>query len=1724
VTGSGLSAYDFASARLDASNRTGAGGVDLFSGNFNWSLPLVGLAGRAGLDLGLSLSYNSLVWTKSGNYVLFDGDGGWPSPGFRLGFPVVQGKFTDTQAGKTAYMLITPSGARVSLRQTAAGSTVYEAGDSSYLQLRENQDGTLAVLTTGGTRMTYSVEGGVYKCAQIEDSNGNLIAVAYDGFGNISTVTDTLGRVLTFNYDGAGYLQSITQTWHREVESGGSTQTVTETHYWAQFTYADVTVGTNFTGLTVFGPANGQTIHALQKVQLADDSSYTFGYTTWGQVNKVTEISPDGHALNYVSLNLPADGAAAQTDCPRFTESRVWAAYWNGDADGTPAAAEEAATSYAAPTAATWQNPVTGEQESGSLATETTPDGTLYKEYSHSSGWDKGLVRVEEFWSGGAWQKRTALGWTQDDETLQYRQNPRVGRTDIYDSGDGGSIRNHRRTDVDYGSFGLPSDVMEYDSAAQVVLRRTHTEYLPDSITPGGAYVNPTANPTLRIIGLPSERDIYGTDGGQEKLYSKLTFEYDLPNDNTTQFLSDAGAVTQHDSTYGTGFTRRGNLCRVRRWDVTDPQNTSKATVASEAGYNTLGSVAFSRDALGHTTSFAYTDVNNAGGLAYPTTVTDPDNFSSTVEYNYDMGVATRAVDPKGAAAKSFYDAAGRRLKVKSEVNGSYTRWEYGAGGLYAKQFTTVDTGYAETFVMSVTDGAGRAVGVLRDHPGSTTGYAASRSEYDNAGQLVKQYSPVEVSVGTNNQWDATLWAPAGDDANPNGRAGWPNTQQTYDWKGRPKETTNPDGTKRDVDYDGCGCAGGEVVTTQGESVPIPGTTGTGRRTQKVYSDSLGRQWKTELLNWDGTGYSTTEVTFNALDQATLVRQYQGNDQSGVFQDTILIYDGYGRLKTKHRPEQQVDPNNSSSTDHTTFDYNADDTLQRVTDARGATTSYTLYNNRGLPLNVSYGAPAGSNINVPPSLTLTYDEAANRTSMTQKDGSGNVVGSCTYHYDTLSRLTSEDRQFPGLSGTYTISYGYTLAGQLKSVTDQTAGTSFAYTIDAAGRLTQVDSTGFGAGAPLASGVQYRAWGALKHSDFGNGTGVTLGYDGRGMVSSYSLSGVKDLSTGAVRPEGSDVQYYPDGLVKFASDYQSDAQSSGIRDRTYQYDHAGRLLEAYTGTDARNILGGVTSNVGDGPYRQSYTYDEWDNQKSRTGRYWSQDDNDSESYTPQTGRNQAWSYDADGRLLSRNEPSPNDLTYVPARYSFDAAGRQTQMTQTTSRPNPNPRVNTVITTAVTQADTYDGDGLGIERAVTKQTGGGTPSTVVTYYLRSAVLGGRVVAQYNSAGARQSSYAWADGEALAEQTGVDIGMPQLKWERLNPVTGDGRETDTTGRAVTATHLDPSGVDVGESDPFSSGEVGDPTVSGTSQSAIDNMVAALMPGWGGSQCSVDGQLVGCGLAGSLASGGAASPCPDNECSKFLTVNGLTLYESYHAYADGVEGYLPGGIDYVGDGFIFNSFWTGGEPEKNGLTDNPYESLIASFDEHNNGKGKGVKKHDRRLSTPSPQRPQNPFIEGIKGGAEAQVNPCPPVPEAPPGVSIDNNIMIAERHRPVGIITGIYGAQWFYNIVRGGGSTPEKVRAGESWNYKKLGRQYQEFGNFNYGATGAAIGFSEDTLLIEAGRAQVAAGTSKPEWGSPGGRIWGKPVPPYGDDPADQAMIKRGIEYYIAKKAGCGQERLIR
>ena len=278
--GGGITNYptgdpNFGGARTRPNNETGQPGEDLGSQNFNWDLPLLNLPGRAGLDVNLTLYYNSLVWTKDGSFIKFNADLGTPAPGFRLGLPTLQQRFTDAQSGSNAYLMVLPSGGRVKMLQIGT-SNLYESQDSTYTHLTDNGTSGAIVRTTDGTQFVFTPVSvnNEYRCTQIKDRNGNYISATYNTTtGHLLTLTDTLGRVVNFIYDTNSNLQYVQQTW------------ATGTHNWATFTYGEVFVAPAFGGgLAINGPNNSY-VTVLTKVALNDGSYFSFEYNTaFGQV------------------------------------------------------------------------------------------------------------------------------------------------------------------------------------------------------------------------------------------------------------------------------------------------------------------------------------------------------------------------------------------------------------------------------------------------------------------------------------------------------------------------------------------------------------------------------------------------------------------------------------------------------------------------------------------------------------------------------------------------------------------------------------------------------------------------------------------------------------------------------------------------------------------------------------------------------------------------------------------------------------------------------------------------------------------------------------------------------------------------------------------------------------------------------------------------------------------------------------------------------------------------------------------------------------------------------------------------------------------------------------------------------------------------------------------------------------------------------------------------
>lgn len=1138
-------------------------------------------------------------------------------------------------------------------------------------------------------------------------------------------------------------------------------QSNTDSHTWATFSYTNITINTNFSpigNLTNFGPPNGTSIKVLSQITFADGSSQRFDYNSYGQVTRFNSHAANGDKLNHLYYNLPFDSTGGQTDCPRFTESKVWAKDWN--LDPTNGIERELTTQYTISDNQSFT--IDSTQHTGRLIEAKTltdtfaQDGVVEKVYSYSTGWDEGLPLLSETWAteqGVLVKKRwVTTYYEQDDEELTYILNPRITETKIQDNA------NTKRTTIGYyyqlnstaSLYGLVSDVIEYDfPATSNQKRRTHTEYNLS-----------TAYTDRRILGLVSEKTVYDN---VNNLVSKATFNYDEGD-----FTANGQNISpiQHDNTsYGASFiTGRGLLTSTTRWAV--PSQTDPITTTVK--YNTAGLPISAKDAMNSEVKTDYTDsfdnITGTNTYAYPTSITDAANNSSYSKYDFYTGAIKRAEMPApqgqttGAIKIWSYDSVGRLERTSVGANGNntdpYTRYVYSTTGNSVETYATItdfnnnnqadaaDEVYGAVF----TDGFGRTIKSRSDLPNAPSGqYSAAKVEYDQLGRVKRQSSVAEVNES---------WQVVGDDV----ANGWLWTTYSYDWKSRVYHTQNPDGTFTSAVYEGCGCAGGEIVTLTDAGTVVDGVNR--NRVRKIYSDILGRAYKTQLLNWDNTVYSTVMTKYNTRDQVESVRSYQGQEPSnwtescptGTCQETYSTYDGHGRVVTTKKPSQTAPDS---------FTYFADDTVATKTDARGVMTSY-LYNSRKLITNISYTAPQGSNIPATDPTSYTYDAVGNVTSTT--DASGNL----SFQYDQLSRLTSETKTFTGLSGTFALNYTYALTGQLKSVSDPFSST-VNYYYDKIGRPSQVGGTGYNISVPFISELKYRSWGAVKEMTYGNGLRTNLAYSTKQMPTSYQVIN-PNISGGSVI--GSTYEYYNDGMLRKVANL-----TDNRFDRAYVYDQAGRLKEALSGAEARG------DTTADGPYKQVYNYDVWGNNNNFIHRKWTGGTiTDNTPYT--NNRHQSYVYDATGQITGSQDGA----------HGYDASARPTTFASSFSVNN-----NGNYQAAFETVSIYTGSGIPSKRVTTQRTDNyGTIQTTVTptYYLRSSVLGGQAVAELNENGARTKGFVYANGMKVTEYKLFTYPTTnwQAHWQHTDPLTGNHFESDQAGiYGYNMSYLDPLGADV-------------------------------------------------------------------------------------------------------------------------------------------------------------------------------------------------------------------------------------------------------------------------------------------------------------------------------------------
>ncbi|MCW5961698.1 MAG: VCBS repeat-containing protein [Pyrinomonadaceae bacterium] len=1339
--------YEHAKLRLSPKNSTG--GTDLYSRNFAWSSGLVGLPGRAGLGAGFGISYNSLVWLKDpdNNVMIFDPDQSNVSPGFRMGFPTIEPVYWDKDNGRFSYLMVAPSGARLEFRQIGASDT-YETADSSYLQLKTVGASSpndpiesiqITVTATDGSQMKYQWIAGAFRLSEIKDRNGNYISVVHDQFGLLRTVTDTLGRIVTVNYDNEFYPVSITQDW--KTSNGAGTSAV---HTWAAFNYSTITVSPSFSsGLGVFGPSNGTSIKVFQKITSADGSYTTFEYNNFGQVSKVNNYAPDWHLLNYVRTDLQ-NPASNQNDCPRFSQTSSWVENFNGGNEVVinNSYAENQTIPQAGGTGVKIEVSMVGH-----------PNSAVTKTFVGQSDWTESLPLVTEDWadngSGFARQRWSQTVWTQDDTNLSYVENPRVVESFV---GDNVSVRKSQtiyRTypQTNIAEYGLVAEQLVFDADQTTVLKKVEMEYNFDPV-----YVS------RRIIGLPLETRGFGRDGGILKLVSKMTYAFDQGDFNDSTLEQNISNAVNHDNVnFSASFVAgRANLTSTTRWNADFPTSSSEA-VTSHVKYNIAGAPVAQVDPMGRVSKISYADNWNAGSLpantyAYPTKLFDPAGNFSEVKYRFDTGANVWARSPApagnsvGKTTERLYDSLGRLDRETIVNSGAYTRYEYPSNGVQAKVYSTiVDTNNNgadaadEVLSESWSDGAGRVLRSRTEHPGSIGGFAASLAEYDVLGRLKRSSVPTEVD---------SSWNPAGDDL----ARGWLWTSQEYDWKGRVTREINTDGTDRLTTYEGCGCAGGQITTVKGELTEVPNQPNTqARRSSKAYSDILGRTYKIEALDWDANVYSTIKTIYNGSDQAVETIKFEGDENSASFQTSTATYDGFGRITAKHQPQQQL---TNGTPANTTYSYNLDGTIASKTDSRGSTTNYT-YSNRGLPIEIQNVVPQQSALVAAPLVTVVYDAVGNPVSM-------NTAGSIStsFTYNSLSQVVAERQTISDLpnapvpNNEYKIDYSYNLSGGLAAIIDP-FGQHFIYGHDKVGRLKEINgSVPFAEVTNYLADVKYRAWGSARETLYGNGTKMNASFDSKLRASGITYAKSSDGSN-LMRKN---YEYFQDGNLKYIQD-----PDNPIFDRSFKYDFNARLTEARTGAEARGQNEPDATKI---PFRENFTHNAFGQITNRTGDWKPGTNcdnviNQNNSYQNNRNTGTGWLYDSDGRVLHgqgihREYDGGGNLiktwdgssSYI-LNFEFDANGREIKRTETLFDP---------------VEQNWD-----------------EPES--NYYLRSAVLGGRVLTELADDGQKKIGFVFAGAEILARQE-VDFENPsqtKVKWEIWDASRNSRVETDKNGNII-------------------------------------------------------------------------------------------------------------------------------------------------------------------------------------------------------------------------------------------------------------------------------------------------------------------------------------------------------
>ena len=780
---------------LQAADPTAAGasvgGVTFFldSKQYSFTAPVLSLAGRAGLNASLGLSYGSKVWIKDPvtNTMVFNADRGFPAPGLHTGFGAIQikdltGPYLNSITGKYSIIYLEPNGVRRDMAQNSS-TGLYESYDSSYLKF----DAAAQIMYfPNGTQMkfgaySYSTSNRDYQAlpVQVKDRNGNYVDIYYKTLDNQKVVidyfVDTAGRRVDFGY------QNNRLIWIGQNRAG-------TWYYFARIDYQPVTIQPHFDTSLALDPStiNNTQVWLPSRITYPTGMNFRFIYNSYGQITEINKYVPaiNGQgAERQVALTRFASQVFYEGifDCPNFVTRAEGAENWQSGGLSYYAYDSAAANVY----------------DPTNRAFKVTTNGLEHRLEMTSPGYGaEGKIEYTTY---------------EQDTGLAYRSNPRVAerKTFLTQYATQALARKTRYSHAQMDGIWLEVTKDDYNGETSVY-RRTTTKY--------------TSYPARNILGLPANISVYAGPG--TTLMSRTSNAYDETgaftdsNNQTASYFIDATAdgVIQHDNqNYGAGMAQRGNLTSLTQSSVVSGA-INGSRIIRRASYDTNGNRRAEADGAANRQQFSYADYysDKPAGIGqtqvYLNTSANPHGFKTGSQYDYFNGNVVKSYNQRPGSSNeeqpmlTTYDFADRWVE-RLRGDGGWMRMRYWDNWLAGVKLQKLDVAGGTDQVhagFELLDGAGRVWRKANDHPDGIAGkYSGQVITFDNMGHRSASTGVIAVNGE---------WAPGWEDW-----AGWQTTNASHDQFDRTTLLTRPDSNNIQYNYSGCSCAGSETKTVTDE-------------------------------------------------------------------------------------------------------------------------------------------------------------------------------------------------------------------------------------------------------------------------------------------------------------------------------------------------------------------------------------------------------------------------------------------------------------------------------------------------------------------------------------------------------------------------------------------------------------------------------------------------------------------------------------------------------------------------------------------------------------------------------------------------------------------------------------------------------------------------------------------------------------------------------------------